>query len=292
MKKFYKPDRAQNPHNCLSRLKALALSKSRTSTVIAQYLLAHTPEVTNLTISELAKEIGTSVATISRFCNRLGYRNFRTFSLALASSLVNNGSPISDIFQSGDKPGAIVKKAFAINRQSLSDTEAIFKTDDVISVVKLFRRRGKVFLFGIGGSGLIAKIGALRFTALGITALAISDPYEGLLALNSGTKDDVAIGISHTGRSAGTLNLVRLARTKGLKTVGITNYLDSPLAKSVDFLLLTSFPERRVNAAVSSSRISQMCILDVLYFLTAYYQGKKAERIALDVEASAEKFLR
>lgn len=281
-----------NFRNCLSRLKTLTLSKSKNSSVIAGYLLAHTQKAAHLTISELARETGASVATISRFCNRLGYRNYRTFNLALAFSLVNHNSPISDIFQSGDKPGVIVKKVFAINRQSLSDTESIFKMSELTSVAKLFKRGGKAFLFGTGGSGLIAKIGALRFMALGITTSAISDSYEGLLALSSGTKDDVAIGISHAGRSIGTLNMIRLSRTKGLKTVGITNYPDSPLAKSVDFLLLTSFPERRVNAAVSSSRISQMCILDVLYFLAAYYQGKKAEKVALDVEVSAEKFLR
>lgn len=304
MKKSCKSTRVQNlsgketisagtdSPNCLSRLKTFTFSKSKNSSVIARYLLANTQKAAHLTISELARETGASVATISRFCNRLGYRNYRAFNLALAFSLTNTNSPISDIFQPGDRPGVIVKKVFAINRQSLSDTEAIFKIAELNSVAKLFNRGGKIFLFGTGGSGLIARIGALRFMALGITTSAISDSYEGILALSSSAENDVVIGISHSGRSTETLNMIRLSRSKGLRTVGITNYPDSPLAKSVDFLLLTSFPERRVNAAVSSSRISQMCILDALYFLAAYHQGRGAEKAALDVEASAEKFLR
>ncbi len=74
--------------------------------------------------------------------------------------------------------------------------------------------------------------------------------------------------------------------------MGITNYVDSPLAELAEFVLLTSFGERRINAAVSSSRIAQMCILDVLYFLAAYYQSSTAERLASQVVKVAAELLR
>ena len=59
-----------------------------------------------------------------------------------------------------------------------------------------------------------------------------------------------------------------------------------------EFVLPTSFREHKINAAVCYSGIAQMCILDILYFLAAYYQGPKFERMALQVEEAAEKLLR
>jgi RpiR family transcriptional regulator, carbohydrate utilization regulator len=282
----------QTQGRCLSRIQAIADTKQKGTIKIVRYLLAHPKEAASLTISELTKKVDTSIATVSRFCTRLGYENYRTFQIDLAASLMNNASPVSDIIHPDDKPATIIKRVFEINRQSLNDTETMSGNEVLFLIAKLIIRAEKVFLLGIGGSGLIAKLGALRFESLGKTALAISDPYDSLLALSSAARNDVVFGISHTGRSGLIIKMLQLAKNKGTKTIGITNYADSPLAKMSDFRLLTSFRERRVNAAVSSSRIAQLCILDALYFLTAYHQGSKAEKLALQVEKAAEQLFR
>ena len=277
---------------CLSRIQSISGINQKGVSKIARYVLAHPEEAVSLTISELAEKIGTSIASVSRFCTRLGQDNYRAFQMDLTASLANSPSTVSDIFRPTDRPSTIIERVFEINRQGLADTEKLLEDETLISVAKLIIRAKRVLLFGIGGSALIARLGALRFEALGITALAITDPYEGLLALASVTSDDVVFGISHTGRSALIIKLLKLAQAKGSRTVGITNYVDSPLAELSEFALLTSFRERRINAAVSSSRIAQMCILDALYFLAAYYQSSKAERLALQVEEIAEELLR
>ena len=174
----------------------------------------------------------------------------------------------------------------------LADTEALLDSESLVTVAKSIMTARRLCVIGIGGSGLVAKSGAFRLASLGITVLAITDPYEGLLTLSSTTPKDVVIGISHTGRSAIVLELMKLAREKGALAVGITNYSDSTLARNSDFRLLTSFRERRINAAVSSSSIAQLSVLDAIYFLIAYFQGPKAERLVLEIEKAAENILR
>ena len=138
----------------------------------------------------------------------------------------------------------------------------------------------------------MAKAGALRLASLGVTALAITDPYEGLLTLSSSSNKDVVIAISHTGRSEVVIQLLEIARDKGARTVALTNYSDSILADKCEFALVTSFRERRINAAVSTSSIEQLCMLYAIYFLIAHLQGGRAEQTFLEIESNAERIIR
>ena len=282
----------QGKGNCLSRIQAMVGARQRGAFKIAKYVLAHSREAVDSTISQLAEKTGSSGATVSRFCTRMGYENYRSFQIDLAASLASAPSPASDIFTSSDKPSTIIKRIFELNRQSLVNTEGLLSDKMLSRVAKLIINSRRTVLFGSGSSGFTAKLGAVRFQGLGITTLAVTDPYESLLALSSVTREDVVIGISHTGRSTLITKLMKLACEKGARTVGITNYLNSPLAELPEFVLPTSFREHKINAAVCYSGIAQMCILDTLYFLAAYYQGPKFERMALQVEEAAEKLLR
>ncbi len=83
---------------------------------------------------------------------------------------------------------------------------------------------------------------------------------------------DVAIGISHSGRTAITVEGLRVAREKGALTIGISNYPRSPLREASSLFFCTSFPENRVKVAAISSKVAQMCILDALYLLVARHK--------------------
>jgi RpiR family transcriptional regulator, carbohydrate utilization regulator len=277
---------------CLSRIQSMAATSKNTAAAISEFVLRQPGGVVRMTLAELAERVGTSVASISRYCNLLGYENYRAFQIDLTASLAGNLSPVSDLFSPGDDPDTLIKRVFEMNRQGLADTEALLNRECLIEVARLIMDSSRLCLVGIGGSGLVARSGALRLASLGITALAITDPYEGLLTLSSSSAKDVVIAISHTGRSQLVLDLLDLARAKGARTVALTNYSDSVLAGRCEFALITSFRERRINAAVSSSSIEQLCMLDAIYFLIAHFRGPRAERTVLEIESNAERIIR
>jgi len=278
--------------NCLSRIQSMAATGRNTAAGISKFILTQPEEALQLTLTELAARVGTSVASISRFCTMLGYENYRAFQIDLAATIAGGSSPVSDLLSADDDPSTVIRRIFEMNRQSLADTEALLAHESVTAVAKLIMNARRLCVVGFGGSGLTARYGALRLSSLGITAQAITDPYEGLLMLSSATAGDVVVAISHTGRSAVVIELLDLARKREARTVGITNYADSMLAQQSEFTLLTSFRERQINAAVSSSSIAQLCVLDAIYFLIAYFQGPKAEQLVLEIERAAEHILR
>ena len=88
-----------------------------------------------------------------------------------------------------------------------------------------------------------------------------------------------------------TIYALQQALSKGAITIGISNYLKSPLEKESSIFLCSSFPESRVKVAALSSRIAQMCLIDAVYLLTARHM-KSPLRKADVLNAAAEKLLR
>ena len=123
-----------------------------------------------------------------------------------------------------------------------------------------------------------------------IQAESYSDPQEIIIQALRLDKSDIAVGISHSGRSQITVEALKIAKAGGSTTVGISNYLKSPLDKYSDIFLCTSFEEHRVKVAALTSRIAQICLLDALYLLTA--RCKKIFKKAELMNRYAEELLR
>ena len=57
---------------------------------IANYIIDHKEEVANMRLVELAEATFTSTATISRFCKKLGEKNYNSFKINFASSVLTS----------------------------------------------------------------------------------------------------------------------------------------------------------------------------------------------------------
>jgi DNA-binding MurR/RpiR family transcriptional regulator len=98
---------------------------------------------------------------------------------------------------------------------------------------------------------------------------------------------DVVIGVSHSGRSSITVEGLTIARDRGALTIGISNYLRSPLRDASRYFFCTSFPETRVKVAALSSRTAQLCVLDALYLLCARHARSIWDVEKVDAQAQS-----
>ncbi len=277
---------------CLSRLRAKLRDGSPAGRKISQVILDSPAHWRDMSIDTLAKACGANPSTITRFCTGLGYRGYKEFQLDLAVAAAQTGSlQLDDLFK-GATPAAIRRAVFECNRRSLTETEKLLDDRVLEQVSELLRQSNRIFFLGIGASGQVARQAAERFMSLGLTAIAATDPYDQIFATANAKRGAVVVGISHTGRTAHVLGALRMARGKGARTVCITNYPDSPIAEASEVRLITSFREHRVNAAVSSSHIAQLCVIDTLYFLVASSLGRSARRLADVTEDVVQRTLR
>ena len=70
---------------------------------------------------------------------------------------------------------------------------------------------------------------------------------------------------------------LHLAAARGGTTIALTRFDNSPLAQAADLCLYTSSPEISHRSGAMSSRIAQMCMVDVLFTAVARRNYRKVE---------------
>lgn len=275
--------------NTLILIRSQFDSLSQTQKQLAGYILDNSEDVPFLTVRELAHHAGVSVATISRFARELTFDSFKEFKTQLGKDSLSLVTGFFQAITPEDSDEDIIEKVFRGNITSLEDTLKIINYDDLLRVARTLAMSRRIAFLGIGSSGNIARDAALRMSQLDIQAEAYSDSYEILVQAKRLKKNDVAFGISHTGRSAVTVQAMEQASSSGATTIGMSNSLKSPLHATSDLFLCTSFPKSRLESASLSSLIAQMCLIDVLYLLVARYKNlslKKMDQLNECIEKS------
>jgi DNA-binding MurR/RpiR family transcriptional regulator len=259
---------------------------------IGRFVLGAPWEARSLSIGSLARACGASPATVYRFCRSLGYEGYKQFQLDLAAALAQGDGVILAEFTARQRPRTIIRQVFEYNRLTLAETERMLDYHVLTQIAKIIQRSQSVLFLGVGGSASASGHAANQLLSLGLTASAIADPLHQIFATENVGRRDVVFGISHTGRNRHVIEAVRTARRRGAQTVALTNYPQSPLAAASAFQLITAFREHRINAAVSSSIVAQLCVLDSLYFILGSWGGNKARKLASEAEERASRMLR
>jgi DNA-binding MurR/RpiR family transcriptional regulator len=238
---------------------------------LADFIVRHSENIPFMSVHELAKKSKVSVATVSRFAQDLGFDSFKEFRKKIGKDSLFTFEGIFEEIGADDDDAVVVEKVFSGNIKSIEDTLGLLKVKDLQMAAAAIRDADRFICFGIGGSGCAAQDAAIRFSQVDIQAEAYTDPYQMVTqALRTDVKS-VVLGISHSGASKVTVEALKLARSNGAFTLGLSNYLRSPLQKASVKFFCTSFPEQKVEAAALSSRIAQFCIIDALYLMTARY---------------------
>ncbi len=111
----------------------------------------------------------------------------------------------------------------------ISDSEL----DSLANLLESVYREGrKVFVVGVGRSGLVGRAFAMRLMHLGFSAYVVGETIT-----PSARAGDVLIAISGSGRSAAVVATAEVAKSLGMKVVALTSYPDSPLAKLADMVI-------------------------------------------------------
>jgi DNA-binding MurR/RpiR family transcriptional regulator len=259
---------------------------------IADYLLSLTMADLNASIEEYARKAGTSVASISRFCNKIGYESFQTLKINLSRELRYEPEVVLPIFDPDDDAELSIRKAFSEAVTNLEATERTVNYVGLRDVAQRISRSKRLYFFGLGGSGGVGYLGELFFSHIGYTAKAISDPYSMAVCAGHVGASDTVIGLSHSGRTREVVEATKTAKAQGAYTVGITNYARSPLAAMTDSTLITACQEHKVHFAQSNSMVVQLTLLRALYILAASQINRTVITKVNSIEGSVQRNLR
>ncbi len=231
---------------------------------VAEFVQKHLDEVVLLSLQGLADKCDTSDATVLRFCRSLGYQSFSDFKTALIPELLRSGQSVAMEITPEDDPSSI-KDAFLrnINLQNESTIKNI-EFSVIQSVAEKILNASRTVILGMGGSAGVAHILSDSLVGLGIYAVYLHDRsiIQNIIPILNAS--DVVIGISHAGETEEVISGIKIAREYGAVTVGLTNFLPSPLSDVSQYVLLTSTPNNLLGSFSCQSRISQLAILELL----------------------------
>lgn len=276
---------AAKTFSVLDRIKTYQSQMPATMAKIAAVLIKDPRAPLNLSITDLAERAGTSPATVTRFCRMIGYSGYSPLRVAIAED-VGRGSGeaawIADIgrsFGPQDPPDEIRRVLLNTHVQSLQATAGLLDLPTALRVAKAITRSRHVDVYGVGGSGLTALEVEARLYRVGVNVHTWAEVHNGLTSAAILDKDCVAMGISNTGRTDETIQMLNVAKSAGAYTVAITGNPESPLARVADDVLIAASPDGYLQPADLSARHSQLFVVDLLYLLIAQSNFDRTTRL-------------
>jgi len=269
----------------LDRIATYRSQMPATISKIANVLTEDPRAPLDLSITDLAERAGTSAASVTRFCRMIGYRGYSALRMGIAEELGRGDAQatwLADIGRSlgpHDPPEEIRRTLLNSHVLSLQTTAGLLDMSVAKRAAKAIMRSRHLDVYGVGGSALTALEVEARLYRIGINVHTWAEVHNGLTSAAILDKDCVAIGVSNTGRTIETIQMLAEAKAAGAYTLAMTGNPDSPLAKLADDVLIAASPNGYLQPADLTARHCQLFVVDLLYLLVAQADFDRTTRL-------------
>lgn len=252
--------------SCTLLIRACMDSMTDTEKRIADYLLVHGSDAMHMNAKELSVSCDTSPAAVVRFAKKLGFKGFTALKLDLARE---SAQAAPDAFNSAilenDDLAAIISKAEKTHQRNTALTYQMINISTLQSAIDALLGARRVFLFGVGASGLLAMDFQYKCSRIGVPVFYHADSHTSLASAALLDKHDTVIAISYSGVTRETLLAAQSAHACGAKVIAVTQGNLNPLARLADFPLCIPSEESTLRIGAMTSRNSGLLVLDLLY---------------------------
>jgi DNA-binding MurR/RpiR family transcriptional regulator len=264
------------------RLRLAQDSLSRGQLRVARYLLSQPRQASHLAAVRIGQTVGVSESTVVRLALRLGYDGFPQMQDDIARSLAPDG--IDDPRRSSART-RMIERALDAEMRNLEQTLEALDLAVVAEAVDLLQRAQTIYVVGFRTSFSLAYLASFLIRQTH-PATVLLDDAGGTLPddLAAMTERDVLIAVSFPRYVRRTVQAVEYARSRGVRTIAITDSFLSPISRA-DILV----PVQHFSPSFFNSNVAATAIIDAIAAELADRIGpaSSAERRAL-VEAFYE----
>lgn len=274
------------------RIENLMESFTPSEKKLANYIIDNLDTISNLSTSELATYAGTSPASVIRFSRKLGYEGFGELKISIAKDVALHNLNEEKVYEAvtiNDSIKEIINKIARQNINAIEDTIKLIEEESISNAIEAMKNAKHIYLFGAGASGLVAKDLQYKLVRINIPVSMYMDSHTQLASAANIKENEVAIGISHSGKTLETYKALEMAKKAEAKTISITKYGNNPISDICDINIFTTGVEKGLRAGAIASRIAQLTIIDILYigiakqnFNTISKNLKQSSRIVED----------
>ncbi len=253
---------------------------------LADYVLKKRESIVSMSITELAQESKVAESSVSRFCKRLDLKGYQEFKIAIAQS--THGDEKDSTRELGieilfhDELEVMASKVKNTNISALDETYNLINYDELERAVDAMIASSRVRFFGVGSSLITAMEGQNKFLRIMNKSEVAFDSHLQAMAASMMNDQEVAIVISYSGQTKDAIEVAKIAKKAGALVVAITRFNKSPLTAYSDIILLCGANEGPLQGGSLSAKISQLYLLDIMYFeyfKKTYEESKRNKEI-------------
>ena len=247
----------------LERIHASYYQLTTAERKVADFVLARFAQVQFMSITQLADECGTAEATVSRFCRSLKLKGFNAFKIELARHSASATAKPKD-----KEPDNVTDRSLEVGRlagEAVYQTIELIEPQSILRAVELLENAAHVICIGSGGSMIMANECTHLFSTVSGKFYSVCDSHMQMSAVATMTPEDVVLLFSYSGATTNGLQVLELAKSRGIPTILITRFHKSPAAKLADVVLRCGSNEGPFQFGSVPARIAQLVVVDVLF---------------------------
>lgn len=203
----------------------------------------------------VAEQLFVSEASLSRFAKKCGYRGYREFIYQYEETFVEKSESIT----------GNTRMVLNVYQELLNKTYSLVDEAQIARISRYLNHASRVFVCGIGSSGLAAREMKLRFMRIGVDIDSIQD--SDLMRMQAVFQNETCLvfGLSISGEKEEVLYFLKEAHKRKAKTVMVTAKNQEKLEEFCDEVLLLPSLRHLNHGNVISPQFPVLIMLDIIY---------------------------
>jgi DNA-binding MurR/RpiR family transcriptional regulator len=276
--------------NTLLMISSIYSSLTKAEKKVADVVRNNPEEAILATVTDLSEQAGVGETSVIRFSRKLGFRGFHEFKLSVAQDLVDRPHALSnEEIEAGDDVMTVARKVTMKHEILLKNTLDLVNTDNLQRAVTAMLAANKIYIYGVGSSGITALDLHYRLMRIGMTVEAFRDSHIIAMSASLMKKGDLVFGISTSGSTRDLVDPVRQAKKNGAAVICLTSHLRSPIAAYADTVLLVPSREMPTEGGALSTKYTQVHLLSILTTLLSMQKDSSEESLKKTAMSVADK---
>jgi len=238
---------------------------------IARYFLQTETIQDDLSSQQVTQKLHISQAALTRFAKKCGFTGYREFVFQYqhqASKPDTHSHKHSPLTKR-------VLRSYSIMREQTQD---LIDEEQLERVAQLIDDAERVYFFGTGSSGLIAREMKLRFMRLGVVCEALTDQDGFAWTTSIMDENCLVLGFSLSGTTQSVLDSLLDAKEMGAKTILFTSAPNKNSQAYTETVLVTRHSQSSYIQRISA-QLPMLILIDLIYAYFLEINRESKEKI-------------
>ena len=282
--KSYRTGAFKLVESLMQRIERLLPKLSKGQKLIAKYIQTEYGKAAFMTAAKLGETVGVSESTVVRFATELGYSGYPKMQQAMQEMIRDKLTSFQriEVSQARIGGGSVIEHVLSSDIDNIKQTIEEISQDDFDKAVRAISNAKTIYIYGLRSSSTLAGFMGYYLNLIfgNVKVISTADRARLYEELYRTGEEDVMIGITFPRYSHHVSTAMKFAMDRHAKVIAITDSMNSPIAKTSDYVLLA----RSGMATIVDSLVAPLSIINALIVATVIEKKEDVVKTFKDLE--------